>query len=165
MSTHANLFAISYTAFQAAGAIRGANEFFGLIVVANLVVDFRPGKPAGFDAKVCEQLFRDRAARYARRSFTRRRALKHVSEIVRIIFQSAGQIGVARTRTFYATRFFGRNLARVRRHYFIPVGPVLVFDHQSQRRPERETMPHTTEDLDLVLLDLHAPAASVALLA
>src|SRR6266850_1585313 len=92
---------------------------------------------ANLDAKVCEQLFGQSAAGDPRRGLTRRSALQHVTQIARIVFQTAGQIGMTRTRAFDAARFLRWQVAGLRGHYVVPVGPVLVFNHQRQRRAER----------------------------
>src|SRR5512132_1888167 len=71
---------------------------------------------------------------------------------------------MARTRTLHATRLLRRQLVLLDRHHFIPIFPIVVFDGQREGRTEREAMAHAAEDLDAIVLDLHAPAASVALL-
>src|SRR5205807_8596475 len=71
---------------------------------------------------------------------------------------------MTRPRSFHATRFLGRDLSWCDRHHFVPVGPIFVFNHQSQRRAECQTVANTTENLDMIRLDLHSPAAAIALL-
>ena len=50
-------------------------------------------------------------------------------------------------------------------HDFLPVFPVAIGDEHRDRRAERFAGAHAGEKLDVVLLDLHAAAAAVALLA
>src|SRR5204862_3311532 len=51
------------------------------------------------------------------------------------------------------------------RHDVAPVLVVAVADDEADGAAERPAVPHAGEDLDLVALDLHAPAAAVAALA
>ena len=71
---------------------------------------------------------------------------------------------MAWTRTFHFSRLFRRKLFRFDGHDLIPIRPVLVLDHQSQRRSERQAVTHSAENLDPILLDLHARAAAISLL-
>ena len=91
-------------------------------------------------------------------------ALQHVAQVTRIVFQSARQIGVTGSRPFDAPRFLRRDVTLVRRHHLVPVGPIFVLDYQCQGRSERQPVPHTAEDFNPVLLDLHPRAATVTLL-
>ena len=50
MAAHADLFAVRDAAFEPAGTIAGANKFFRLIVVTDLVVDLGAGQGTGFGA-------------------------------------------------------------------------------------------------------------------
>ena len=119
---------------------------------------------ANLNAKVREQLFRQRATGHPRRRLARGSTFQHIAQIARVVFQSTGQIGMTRPRPFDAARFLRREVLRLNRHHLSPVGPVFVFDHQRQRRAERQTMTNTAENLDAVLLDLHPRAAAIALL-
>ena len=62
---------------------------------------------------------------------------------------------------------FGRAVARPRldRHALGPVGPVAVGDAEGERRAQRPAEAQAGRPGDAVLLDLHAPAAAVAVLA
>ena len=51
---------------------------------------------ANLNAKVCEQLFRHRATGNPRRRLAGGSTFQHITQIARVVFQSAGQIGVAR---------------------------------------------------------------------
>jgi hypothetical protein len=48
VAAYANLFAVGDTALQAAGPICVANEFFGLVVVADFVMNLGTGEGTGF---------------------------------------------------------------------------------------------------------------------
>ena len=54
---------------------------------------------------------------------------------------------------------------RLGRHAVLPVLPVAVLDAEGERRAERPAEAQAGRPLDLVLLDEHAPAAAVAVLA
>ena len=119
---------------------------------------------ANLDAEDCEQLFCERTAGDACCCFTSRGALEDVAEIVD---RSSGRrlIGVTWARSFEATGFLWGDLAGLRGHYFGPVGPIFVFDQESEWGAEGETVSDAGEYVGVVLLNLHAAAASVTKLA
>src|SRR5262245_9840642 len=60
MAAHANLFAVSYPAFQATGSVRLPRESFLLAVVGNLIMHFRAGKRTGFSSGADRYCFHGR---------------------------------------------------------------------------------------------------------
>src|SRR5689334_4170298 len=120
---------------------------------------------AYLETEDCQQLFRECSTRDARASFARRGTFEDVAQIAYVILQAAGQIGVTRSRAFESSRFFRREVAWLGSHDVGPVGPVFVFDQQSEWRPERETMSDAGQYLGVITLDLHAPAAAITKLA
>ena len=70
-----------------------------------------------------------------------------------------------RTRVTARLRGVGIALARRGIHDLLPVLPVAIVDQHRDRRAERLAGAHAGEELSVVLLDLHAPPAAVALLA
>src|SRR6185436_18106273 len=68
-------------------------------------------------------------------------------------------------RSFQAARFLGREIAWLGGHDVGPVGPIFVFDQQSERRTERETVADAGQYLRVVFLDLHATPATISQLA
>ena len=80
--------------------------------------------------------------------------------------QRAGQVGMARTHPRHhpaagAVRVFG---TRRGIHDLQPVLPVAIANEHRDGRSERLAGAHAAQQLDVVLLDLHAPPAAVALL-
>ena len=115
-------------------------------------------------AELFEQLARDGADRDAGGRFARAGALEHVADVVVAVFHDAREIGVAgpgprHGRTVGSGRA-GR-LLRLHVHRALPVLPVLVRDHQGDRRAGGEAVTDAAERLGAVRLDGHAAAAAV----
>ena len=123
-------------------------------------------RPAHRDPDRREQRLRDRAGRDVHRGVPRARALERVARIVEAVLERAREVGVPRPRQRHRLRALARRLAlrRPRAHPPLPVRVVAVADDERERRPERAPVPEPREHLDLVLLDLLARAAAVALL-
>ncbi len=92
----------------------------------------------------------------------RRGALEHVAQVAAQVLEAAGEVGVARPGRAHPPELgLGRvDLERV--HHRLPVGEVAVLDPQRDRRAQGLAAAHAAADLDLVGLDLHPPAAAVA---
>jgi hypothetical protein len=116
------------------------------------------------DAEFAQQQLREGPDRDAHRGFARARALQDVAQIAPVVFHSAHEVGVSGARPDHLAVAFERLLRLFRGHHSEPVIEILIFDHYRHGRPERLAMPHSREDLRGVRLDLHPPAAPVALL-
>src|SRR5579864_1900312 len=55
-------------------------------------------------------------------------------------------------------------IARGDRQRFLPIFPIFVFEQNCDRGTDRDAMVHARENVRLVRLDLHAPAATITLL-
>src|SRR6185436_6883545 len=66
------------------------------------------------------------------------------------------------TRAFQTTRFLRLDITRVDRHDIGPVGPVFVFDQDSERGTKCQTMSDTAENLCVIFFDLHSTTATVS---
>ena len=71
---------------------------------------------------------------------------------------------MAGTRTRDGTRIFWLHIEWLGRHYLGPMDKIVILDHQRDRRAERFAVPNPRQDLDRIGLDLHPPAAAIALL-
>ena len=94
-------------------------------------------------------------------------ALERVADVVVAVLEDAGEVGVAGPGQRHRLRPLARRLAlgRPRVHPPRPVLVIAVADDERERRSERPPVPEAGEHLDLVLLELLARAAAVALLA
>ena len=114
---------------------------------------------------VAQQLFGDRAGGDARRGLARRGALEDVAKIAAVVLHPADQIDVPRTRCMHAPllRLGGVDVPHAHRRF--PVLEIAIADDDRDRRAERLAAANAADDLDLIVLDLHPPAAPVAVLA
>ena len=112
------------------------------------------------DAELFEQPLRHGTHGNAHGRFPGARALQDVPDVGGPVLQGAGQVCMARTGP--GDRFGRVQEHGVRRHLVAPVLPVLVADHEADGTAERPAPADTGVDLDRVLLDLHAAAASVS---
>ena len=115
-----------------------------------------------------EQLPGHRAGGDAGGGFTRAGALEHVANVVVIVLERAGEIGVTRTRPHHRRAIgagrAGRRL-RLDVHRVLPVLPILVANEQRDRRAGGLAAAHARQELRAIGFDRHAPAAAVAALA
>ena len=116
--------------------------------------------PAYRDPEGTKQALGDAADGDPRGGLARARALEDVPDVVVVVLEDAGEVGMARTRP-------GDGDLRVailgtRRHLLGPVLPVAVLDDERDRRAQRLSEAHTGPQLRRVLLDFHAAAAPVA---
>ena len=119
------------------------------------------------DPELAQQRLRDRAGGDVDRGVPRARALERVADVLVAVLEHAGEVGVAGPRQRHRLRPLPRRLAlgRPRVHPPLPVLVIAVADDERERRPERAPVAEAGEHLDLVLLELLARAAAVALLA
>ena len=90
------------------------------------------------------------------RTFRRSRDLK---------FLPAGEVGMARPRTFDQPRVFRLGFQLFGGHDVFPMDEVIVLDEHRHGRTKCFSVPNSGEDRRRVRFDLHPPAAAVALLA
>src|SRR5262249_368312 len=101
---------------------------------------------------------------HPRRRLTGAGPLQHITYVTGLIFQSPCEIDMTRTRS--SERAYVGSLGnRLRRHRYLPVGPVSVIDLEGNRTADGFTVPHSGLNLDLILLYAHASAAAVTQLA
>jgi hypothetical protein len=120
------------------------------------------------DAELLEQTARDGSGGDARRRLSRRRTLEDVARVLTIVLEDAGEVGVARPHArdgAAAQRALRIAFARCGVHDRLPVRPVTIADEHRDGPTQRLAGAHTGEDLRRIALDLHAPPATVALLA
>src|SRR5579884_1481712 len=112
-----------------------------------------------------EQLPANAADGYPRGGLARAGTFDHLAHVVVAVFERAGKIGM--TRAHACHRLDRRRLGWkwVGGHALAPVDPVAILDPQRNGRAQGVAVTHAGEDLDGVLLDLHAPAATIAALA
>ena len=121
---------------------------------------------ADLDAELAQQHLGEGAGRHPRRGLARRGALEHVAQVAAQVLDAAGEVGVARAAARCSRR--SSACARVDRrgvHHALPVRVVAVGDPQRDGEPSvspPRTPPRTST---ASCLDLHAPAAAVAVLA
>ena len=104
------------------------------------------------------------AGSHARRRFTRRGTLKHVTHIMRHVFECAREVGMPGYDTCV---LFSVNLwaDRTDVHRALPVSKVLVLYRHANRRAEGLAVAHSTANLSEIGLNLHSTAAAIAALA
>ena len=107
----------------------------------------------------------DGAGRDPRRRLARRGALEDVAQVARAELHPAREVRVPRARARQALRGRGLRVDRHRAHHVVPVGVVAVEDPDRDRGAERHAAAHAALEEGRVLLDLHPPAAAVAVLA
>ena len=111
-----------------------------------------------------QQLARQRAGHDPRRGRARRGALQDVADVIGVVLERSGQVDVARSGPGDRLRTAVRR-DRLDRHPLGPVLPVAVVDGEGDGRAERPPVADTGRPAHPVALDLHAPAAAVAVLA
>ncbi len=119
-------------------------------------------------ANGAQQLTGDRSRGNPGGGLPRAGALEHVANVVEIVFEDAGQIGVTRTRAHHrGTIGAGRPGRRLRLdvHRVLPVLPILVANEQRHRRARGLAAAHAGQKLGAIGFDRHAAAASIAALA
>jgi hypothetical protein len=119
-----------------------------------------------FDSKFGEEQAGEGAGGNPSGSLASAGALEDVAEIMGIVLDSASKIGVAGARPSEpASTLFVSELSLADVHDILPIFKVLVLDDERDWRPERLTVANAREEVDFVALDLHAAAATIALLA
>src|SRR5690606_37008772 len=108
-----------------------------------------------------QQPLRHGAYRHPRRRLPRARPLQDVAQVVAVVLQAPGQVGMARARTHDG---FRRGLEGLGPHAPDPVLVVAVHDRHRDGAAEGLATAHAAQDAHAVGLDLHAAAAPVALL-
>ena len=116
-----------------------------------------------FHAQLSQQQLRERANCNPRRRFPCRGALQNIARFREIVLQSPRKIGMARAGRRHALVFL--RIARLHRQRFFPILPVAILQHHRDRRTDCLAMTHPRKKARPVGFDLHAPAASKALLA
>ena len=101
----------------------------------------------------------------ARRGFAGAGALQNVAGVVEIVLDGAGEVGMAGTRAGDRLLLILSAFGIFHRKRLGPVLPVPVANEDGDGRADGVRMAHAGDDLGAVGLDLHAPAAAVALLA
>src|SRR5262245_54937279 len=89
---------------------------------------------------------------------------ENISKVTGTKLLSAGEVGVSGPGPFYKPRILRFGFELLRRHNILPMDEVIIPDHQRDRRTESLAMTNAGQNLDRVLFDLHASAASIALL-
>jgi hypothetical protein len=113
-----------------------------------------------------QQAAADRSGGDARRCFAGRGTLENVARIIAVVLEDPGQVRMSRAwARDRAAPLAWIALAEPGVHDLLPVRPVPVANEHGDRRSERLTRADAGEQLDGIVLDLHAPAAAVPLLA
>src|SRR3990172_4649521 len=115
------------------------------------------------DAKWIEDLPCQRADRDPRGGLARRGPFEYVANVVEIVLEHSGQVGVPGPRS--RNRLGLAAILRVDRHPLLPVLEVLVLDDEGDGATQGATEAHARYDSGLVAFDRHAPAAAIAFLA
>ena len=119
------------------------------------------------DPELPQQRLRDGSGGDVDGGVARARTLERVADVVMAVLEDAGEVGVAGPGQRHRLRPLPRRLAlrRPRIHPPLPVLVIAVSHDERERCSERAPVPEAGEHLDLVLLELLARAAAVALLA
>ena len=83
-------------------------------------------------------------------------------DILETIFNHSRQVSMSRAGTGHRLDFF---LYRGNTHLFLPVLPIAVLDEQCDRAAYGEPIADAGDDFSLIIFNLHARAAPIALLA
>ena len=116
-----------------------------------------------FDTEFVQKKFGESADGDPGRRFAGGGTLENVAGLGKIVFESAGEVGVSGTRRGDAL-VEGR-ISLGDRERFLPVFPVTIFELDGDGRADGDAVANAGEDVGRVALDLHAPAAAIALLA
>src|SRR5689334_18063164 len=115
------------------------------------------------DSDLAEQALGDAGHGHARRRLSRARSFEHVADVAVTVFHRSREVGMAWARSgdfLLRHAYLGRGDA----HRRLPVLPVAVGDRERDRGAERQSPANAGDDVNLVALDLHPAAASVAAL-
>ena len=115
------------------------------------------------DAEGFEDQLGERAGRDPHRGLAGRGTFEHVANIVEVVFEHAGQIGMAGARPRH--RFGLAAVGGIDRHPLLPVFEIAILDDQRDRTAHRAPEADARDHAHLVALDRHPSAPSVALLA
>ena len=120
------------------------------------------------DAELSEKLLADGTDRHARRRFTRAGALEDVADIGVVVFHDAGEVDVAGARPRDGRAVVAGRLGRRRSfhgHRPLPVLPVLIGNHQRDRRTRGHAVTDAANDVGAIGFDDHAATATISALA
>ena len=137
-----------------------------LLPVLALAADLEH-RAGDLDPELAQERLRDGAGRDEHGRMAGARPLERVAHVLVAVLQDTREVGVAGARQRHRLRALAGRLAlgRPRVHPPRPVLVVAVPDDERERRSQRAPVPEAGEHLDLVLLELLARAAPVALLA
>ncbi len=119
-----------------------------------------------FNARgLAQERLRDGAQRDPCCSFPCRRALEYGTRVIKAVFGHSDEVRVAGTRpserrASRAHEFLRRH--RIRGHHGLPLWPFGVAHHDRDRSALGEPVPHSAKEGDLVLLERHPRATSIA---
>src|SRR5450756_636653 len=116
------------------------------------------------DAELAEKAPADGSRGHASDRLARGGAFQHIASVIPIVLEHSREIDVPGPRTRYSALAAGISIPGRRIHYLLPILPVAILNQHRDRRAERLAGANAGEKLSVVGLDLHAPAASVALL-
>ncbi len=137
-------------------------DFFpGDLVCQSHVAD-RDHVTQDFDAQLTQEYLGERPNGHTRRRLAGRSSLEDVTSFRKIIFQSARQVGVP--RPWRRHPLVPRGIAFADRQRLLPVFPIFILQLDGNRRTNRNAVMHSGKYVSRIPLDLHAPAAAVALL-
>ena len=117
------------------------------------------------DAEFAQQRLGQRAHGHARRRFAGAGALQNVARVMEIVLDGARQVGMAGPRPRHRLALVIGALGRFHGKRLSPVLPIPIADQDGHGRADGAGMADAGHDQGAVLLDLHAAAAAVALLA
>ena len=137
-----------------------------LLPVLALAADLEH-RAGDLDPELAQERLRDGAGRDEHGRMAGARPLERVAHVLVAVLEDTGEVGVAGAWQCHGLRALPGRLAvgRPRVHPPRPVLVVAVADDERERRSQRAPVPEPGEHLDLVLLELLARAAPVALLA
>ena len=93
--------------------------------------------------------------------FTRRRALKGISQIVKAVFHTTNQVRMARAWFGNLAQPFFLFIHICRTHNLQPLLMIQIGNIKGNRTTHSQTMPNSRGNLDLVTFNLHAGTAAV----
>src|SRR5262249_39316410 len=99
---------------------------------------------------------------HASRRFSSRSSFQNVASFRKVVLEDAGEVCMTRTRRIYGLMFL--RIAFCDRQRFLPVLPVTIFDGNGNWRANRDSIPHTRQDVRRIAFDLHPSTATITLL-
>src|SRR5580658_676692 len=114
------------------------------------------------NSQMQQQQLGEGSSGHAGSRFPSRGAFEHVPGVGKVVFECSGKIRMAGPRRFNGLVFGW--IAGLDGQFLFPVLPVAVHDLDGDGRADRFAVAHAGKNVRLVGLDLHSPAAAVALL-